>query len=137
MSANIWDPGSGSIVIDAQQTNTLQAFAALANQTIFDLTLFSYTPDAGSIAVYRNGQRLEKDLDYQETSGTRVTLLITDLIAGDRITVYGIIGSAGDNALAAAASAAAAAASEAAAAVSAASAAAASESGIVYAIALG
>lgn len=120
MSANIWAPGSETINIDAQQTNVLQAFVSTAGQTIFDLTAFTYNPAAGSIAVYRNGQRLESGIDFAESSSTRITILL-DLAAGERITAYGLIGSASENALAAAASAEAAAISEAAAAASAAS----------------
>ena len=119
MSANIWAPGSEIINIDAQQTNILQAFVATDGQTIFDLTAFTYTPNAGSIAVYRNGQRLESGLDFSESTSSRITILLS-LAAGERITAYGVIGSASENALAAAASAEAAALSEAAAAATAA-----------------
>lgn len=94
MSANVWEPGSNLVTIDAESTNQSQVFTATESQVLFTLTLFSYAVGTGSIAVYRNGQRLIKDVDWTETSSTSVSLVGIALAAGEVIEVVAVIGAA-------------------------------------------
>lgn len=121
MSASIWNPGTTPLNVDAESSNLSQVFTLSAGQTLLTLSSFSYTPGSGSIAVYRNGQKLILGTDFLESSGTTVTLTFDTADAGEKLEVCGIIGSSAVNAQAAAVSAAEAAASEANAAASAAS----------------
>lgn len=55
---------------------TIQRFVATSGQTIFNLTQFSYTPNAGNLAVYLEGVRLFPGFDYTETGPTSITLSV-------------------------------------------------------------
>jgi hypothetical protein len=71
-----------------------QVVVATEGQTAFTLST-AYMPGNGSLAVYRNGQRMEKTTDYAETDSTHVTFA-SALNAGDRILfVLGIEVTAG------------------------------------------
>lgn len=94
MSASIWAPGSELVVVDAESTNLSQVFTASAGQTVFTITEYSYTPNTGSIAVYRGGQKLVLGIDYTETSTNTVTLTGISPAAGETIEIVAIIGSA-------------------------------------------
>jgi hypothetical protein len=108
MSASIWAPGSDIINIDAESSNLSQVFTATASQTVFNLTSFSYTVGGEGIAVYRNGQRLIKGVDWSETSSTSISLVGITVAAGEVIEVVAVLGAASDASIDAAASAAAA-----------------------------
>lgn len=105
MGASVWAPGSQVINVDAESTFLGQAFTVSAGQTVLTLSAFTYVVDTGSICVFRGGQKLIKDVDYEETDATHVTLLITDLAEGETVEVVAIIGTTGANSVAAAASA--------------------------------
>lgn len=53
----------------------VQTFTATSGQTLFVLTDFEYTTGSNNLAVYLNGLRLVKDVDYEETNSSTVTLL--------------------------------------------------------------
>lgn len=105
--ASIWNPGAGTVNIDAESTNASEVFTSAAAQTLYTLTTFTYTVGTSSLAIYRNGQRLVISVDWEETSSTSFTLLVT-VAAGETIEAVSVIGSASESAAAAAASAAAA-----------------------------
>lgn len=66
-----------------------QSFTGTANQTIFDLTLFSYQPGTNSLEVFINGQRQVVTRDFVETSATRFTLN-QGVVVGDFVDVIGL-----------------------------------------------
>jgi len=51
-----------------------QLITATAGQTTFTLTTFNYLPGTDTLQVYRNGLRLNLNLDYLETNSSTVTL---------------------------------------------------------------
>lgn len=108
MSASIWAPG-GTIDVNAESTNLEQSFTTTLGQSIYNLTSFTYVPNSNSIAVYRNGQRLVKGVDWNEDdSGTSFTLASTvasTIIAGESIVAVAVIGATSANVITAAASA--------------------------------
>ncbi len=53
----------------------IQRFTATTGQTVFVLTDFTYQPNVGNLAVYKNGVRLFAGFDYAETDSSTVTLL--------------------------------------------------------------
>ena len=65
-----------------------QEFVATLSQTLFTLTLFTYTPGNNSLEVYVNGQLQKLTTDYTETSGTSFTL-VEGAVAGDYVTAKG------------------------------------------------
>lgn len=91
MSANIWEPGQGPFLVDAENSNRSQVFTAGSGQTLFTLTSFVYTLNTGSIAVYRNGQRLVKDTDWYEDTVSTFTLNPASVQAGDVIECVSFI----------------------------------------------
>lgn len=98
MSASIWAPGTTVLNIDAETSNLSEVFTASNGQTVFNLTIFTYTPGTESIAVYRNGQRLIKTVDWSETDLDTVTLSVTPaLIAGEKIEVVAVLGATSAN----------------------------------------
>jgi len=54
-------------------------------QTVFNLTAITYVPGNNSLAVYRNGLKLDLGADYVETNSTTVTLT-AGATAGDQFT---------------------------------------------------
>jgi len=110
MSASIWTPDTGTLTINSESSNLSQVFVASENQTLFLITVFEYVLDSDSVAVYRNGQRLIKDSDWEETTSTSITLL-TSVAAGELIEVVAVLGASAANSILAQESADAAAAS--------------------------
>jgi hypothetical protein len=51
-----------------------QLITATASQTTFSLTTFTYLPGTDTLQVYRNGLRLNLNLDYLESNSSTVTL---------------------------------------------------------------
>lgn len=64
----------------------IEIFTATASQTVFTLTSFTYTPDVGNLAVYRNGLRQFAGLNYTETNSSTITFL-TPMALNDKIEV--------------------------------------------------
>lgn len=95
--ASVWAPGSSIVNIDAESTNVSQVFTSLLGQTVYTLTVFTYTLGTSSVAVYRNGQRLVRGVDWQETTVSSITLLLSPA-AGETIEVVAVIGSASESA---------------------------------------
>lgn len=62
----------------------VQEFIAGAGQTAFNLTDFSYTPGASTLAVYVDGVRQFVPTDFTETSSSVFTL-VTPLIGGEQV----------------------------------------------------
>lgn len=58
----------------------VQQFTASAGQTLFNLTDFSYTPGASTLAVYVNGERRFVTTGIIETSATSFTLVTPSLL---------------------------------------------------------
>jgi hypothetical protein len=110
MSASVWNP-NGSLVVDAESSNQSQAFTVNSDgQVTFTLTSFTYVPGSNSIACYRNGQRVIKDVDWAENSdGVTVNYLSSALKVGEIIEVVAVLGATSANVIAAQASASAAA----------------------------
>lgn len=97
MSASVWEPGSSIINVNAETTNRSQVFGAYAGQTQFNLTDFTYTVGTESIAVYKNGQKLIRDVDFEEIDSDTV-FLSNACEEGDVVEVVAIIGSTDANA---------------------------------------
>lgn len=57
---------------------------ASVGQTVFNLTDFSYTPGASTLAVYVNGERLFVTSGFVETDGSTFTL-VTPLAGGEEV----------------------------------------------------
>lgn len=51
-----------------------QVITAIAGQTTFSLTTFTYLPGTDTLQVFRNGLRLTAGTDYSETNSSTVTL---------------------------------------------------------------
>lgn len=64
----------------------IEVFTAAAGQTVFTFATFTYKPDTGNLAVYKNGVRLFSPTNYLETSPTTITLTVPALL-GDKIQV--------------------------------------------------
>ena len=110
MSASIWAPGETiDVNVNAESTNLEQPFTTTLGQSIYNLTSFTYVPNSNSLAIYRNGQRLVKGVDWNEdSSGTLFTLVpavASTIIAGESVVAVAVIGSTSANATAAANSA--------------------------------
>lgn len=118
MSGSAWNPGGSTPFVDAESTILSETFTvSVDGQVTFTLTEFTYQPNTGSLAVYRNGQKLTPNY-ITETSTSIVTLSASLLLAaGETIECVGLIGSTDANAQAAAQSAIAAANSAAAASI--------------------
>lgn len=97
MAGSAWNPGGSVINVDSESTNISQRIVASAAQTLLTISAFTYVPNTGAITVYRGGQKLIKDHDYQETDSTHVTLLLSDVTEGEVFEVVGIIGATGAN----------------------------------------
>lgn len=69
---NIWAPGAS---ISADSSIVVERFVASAAQTLFDITLFTYVANVGSLHVYVNGVYQVAGVDYTETSSSSFTLL--------------------------------------------------------------
>jgi hypothetical protein len=65
-----------------------QLITATASQTTFSLTVFSYLPGTDTLQVFRNGLRLNLNLDYLETNSSTVTLT-APAAAGDQFLFQG------------------------------------------------
>lgn len=65
-----------------------QIITAVAAQVTFSLTTFTYLPGTDTLQVYRNGLRLNLNLDYIETSSSVVTLT-SPAAAGDQFLFQG------------------------------------------------
>jgi len=65
-----------------------QLITAGVNQLTFALTAFTYLPGTDTLEVYRNGLRLNLNLDYLETNSSTVTLT-APATAGDQFLFQG------------------------------------------------
>lgn len=80
-------------IVSARATGLLyqrvQQFApASVGQTVFNLTDFSYTPGASTLAVYVNGERLFVTSGFAETDSSTFTL-VTPLAGGEDVVAVG------------------------------------------------
>lgn len=89
-NANIWEPGSSLLSVNANTTLITQIFTATEGQTVFNITAFEYAPATGSLLIFRNGQLIK--LGISETSSSSFTVTTTDLNAGDEILAMGFVG---------------------------------------------
>jgi hypothetical protein len=80
--------GGTSINVNASGTLVPQVFAPTDGQTVFNLTLFSYTIGTNSLLVFINGIKQRVGVDFTETSTTSFTLL-TAVTALDTVEVIG------------------------------------------------
>lgn len=71
MSASVWAPGTS---ISANSSIQSESFVATATQALFDITLFTYVPDTGTLYVYVAGKLQRPGVDVQETSSSSFTL---------------------------------------------------------------
>lgn len=87
MSASIWNPG-GTLIpqVDPNSQIKSETFTAIAGQTLFTLTTFTYILGVGALSVYRNGVK-QVGTDVTETSTSSITLAACE--AGDVIEVVG------------------------------------------------
>lgn len=92
MGANIWNPGTGVIIANAENGSLIQKFVATAGQTVFELTAFGYVVNTGSIRVYRNGQKLQQS-EVTEDDGNQFSLVGIVLAAGEIIECSAVLGS--------------------------------------------
>lgn len=84
MAATIWYPG-----YNITATVRRQDFTGTASQVTFVLTDFVYTPGAGNLQVYINGQLQRNIVDYTEVNSTTVTL--TEGVAvGDLVSLVSV-----------------------------------------------
>lgn len=60
---------------------------ATAGQTVFTLTSATYTPNSGSILVYRNGLLLTPGTDYAQTNSSTITLT-SGATVGDELVIF-------------------------------------------------
>ena len=81
--------GDIGTVIEAVQ-NFEQEFTATAAQTLFTLTLFTYPVGSNAIVVFMNGLRLQRSVDYIETSASSFTLT-SPAAEGDLLVAFGSI----------------------------------------------
>lgn len=65
-----------------------QLITAVASQVTFTLTTFTYLPGTDTLEVYRNGLRLNLNLDYLESNSSTVTLT-SPAAAGDQFLFQG------------------------------------------------
>ncbi len=81
VKAEIVAAGSGIVIQRSQQ------ITATAGQTLVTLTTTTYTVGAGNLAVYVNGLRKVKGVDYTENSSSTFTMT-APLGLNDKVTVY-------------------------------------------------
>ena len=79
-----------SNTLNANVVGTLlpQSFIAIAGQTVFVITAFTYTANTSSLFVFINGQKQVAGRDFTETSNSSFTLL-EGAVAGDFVDVLG------------------------------------------------
>lgn len=96
MTASVWNP-AGTSANTANANNTYQAqkfVVAIAGQTLFSLTDFSYIPGTGSLLVEINGVDQYIGDDFLETNGVQVTFT-SGLALGDIVVIRGLVGITG------------------------------------------
>jgi hypothetical protein len=83
--ATVWSrPGSPVPAFNAGAAFAEQYFTATANQSVFTITAFTYTPGNKTLHVYVNGVKQRRGIDFAETSSTTFTL-DTGLDVGDTV----------------------------------------------------
>ncbi len=90
MNANIWRPDSSGVLISGANIIRFQALTAIANQSIFTLTEFSYIPNNGSLLVFVNGVAQTPNVGFTETNETTFTLA-EGCLGGETILAMGQI----------------------------------------------
>lgn len=80
----------GGQVVEVNATGTLvpEVFIPTDGQTVFSLTLFTYTPNTNSLLVFINGQKQRFGVDYTETNSGSFTLT-SPVISADVVEVIG------------------------------------------------
>ena len=68
-------------------SNFSEVQTAIAGQTVFNLTKFTYTPGQGDVAVYVNGTR-QTPTAFTESSSSQITLLVPTKV-GDLVEIIG------------------------------------------------
>ena len=87
MTTSLFGVGN-SVNVNVSGTLVPQSFLAIAGQTLFTLTNFTYTIGTNSLLVWINGQKQQLPRDFVETSTTSFTL-IEGVVAGDYVDVIG------------------------------------------------
>lgn len=73
--ATVWEGQSTNIPVVNTDGNIMEEWqTATANQTVFNLVSFEYTPGTNSLFVFKSGLILHRDVDYTETDKNTVTL---------------------------------------------------------------
>lgn len=80
--------GGSSINVNASGTIVPQVLTPTDGQTVFILTLFTYTPNTNSLLVFVNGILQNLGTDYTETSSSSFTLT-SSVLATDSVKVLG------------------------------------------------
>lgn len=84
----VWESSSTPALVTSpsfyQQKYTLLA----DGQTVFVLTLFTYTPGSKKIMVFCNGVY---QTDFTETDATTITLNFATLLTGDVVDIIGFV----------------------------------------------
>ena len=83
MSSSIFGFSSSMV---APTIGVKQNFVATVGQTIFTLTLFTYTPGTGTLDVFIQGALQTVTTDYTETNSTTVTL-VEPCLGGELVTI--------------------------------------------------
>jgi hypothetical protein len=89
MTASIWEPGS-ILAVNPSDTVVPEAFVAVAGQTLFTLTQFTYSLNAGALLVFVNGVYQKSGTDYAETSTSSITFDAA-LQDGDVVVIIGLV----------------------------------------------
>jgi len=89
MSASIWNPGVSVQTATGNGTVT-ELVNLVQDQTLVNISLFSYTPGAKSLFVYKGGVLQVLGVDYIESSNTSITLT-SPAEANDPLELVGII----------------------------------------------
>jgi len=99
VNANVWNPQS-LLQLSANTKRIEQRFTALAGQTLFTLTDFTYALSTGSLAVFKNDSTdtndngaglLAEGVEWAEVT-TSTFSLVTPATAGDQIIAVGYVG---------------------------------------------
>jgi hypothetical protein len=80
--------GGTAINVNASGTLVPQSFTPTDGQTLFNITLFSYTIGTNSLIVFINGLKQRVNTDFIETSTTSFTL-ISSVLSTDVVEIIG------------------------------------------------
>lgn len=80
--------GPTNLNVNASGTLVAQTFIPTAGQTVFTLTLFTYTINTNSLLVFVNGKKLRSGIDFYETGSSTFALVVPAVIT-DTVEVLG------------------------------------------------